>query len=183
MRKRVNLCLALCLFFLFSTSSIVLAEETSRTFPNVGTINFPTDVEILPLQLDMNGVPGCTLLTLDNKTWRSVNIYFTDVFPTRKELKAFADSIDGLITAANARIQKDGYSNLIANSKLNKLAINNDQLITQGSNFYKDDAIVCMNYYAIDRIDGSVLMITLATDGDSSYWSPKIAKMIADIKR
>lgn len=183
MSKKVNVCLVLCLFVLLSTGSIVIAEETSRTFPNVGVIKFPSDVEVLPLQLDIKDDSGYTLLTQDNKTWRSINIYLVTNISDKNELNQIANYLGFVSTAGNAKIGKNGYSKLLANSQVNKSAVNSEHLIINSNKSFDNGVIICTNFYSLDGTAGPVLMITATPDGDRSYWEPIIAKMIADIKK
>lgn len=173
-----------CLILLI-TSAVALASENTSVIPGVGTLAFPPEIEILPLQSQPN-IPGNTLLVNDNDVWRSINISFSPIpssFLTREMLKQNTDVLESAFNSSIVKQVQKETSRLLVNNPINKLAVYNEQLIINSTkSFVLNGTILCLNCYIIDGTDGLVIMITTHTDCDNSYWTPIIAKMIGDIK-
>lgn len=183
--KKVNLCLALCLFFSLSFGSISLAADNTSIIPGLGTISFPTNIEILPLHINSNKAVGNTLLVNDNETWRSVNIIFApNASPERKMIKENSDFLDASLNVINTRLVNNQNARLLSSSPLDNSALDNELHIIKTAKFLILGGFTMRtDFYLLNGTNGLVLMTVLSSDSDSSYWKPIIAKMIADIKR
>lgn len=185
MRKRVNLCLSLCLFYLLSLGSTALAAENTSVIPGLGTLSVPANIEILPLHINSDKAVGNTLLVNDNETWRSVNIIFApNASPDRKMLKVNSDFLDASLNVINTRLVNNQNARLLSSSPLDNSALDNELNIIKTAKFLiRGGFTMRTDFYLLNGTNGLVLMTVISSDSDSSYWKPIIAKMIVDIKR
>lgn len=171
------------LLFVLLTSTTVLAAEKALPIPGLGAFTFPEDVEILAAKQIDNNFPSNTLWANDNGTWRSITILFA---PTRnidveafKHTKKLESAFDELLT----KITKDHNAKLLYSSPINKSVINNAQLAFKSFKFLDAEKVVYLKLYIVQGINKSVGIVTVCFDNDNEYWNPRVAKMIADIKR
>lgn len=176
---KTRIIILLCLI-LSVTSAIALAAENTSEIPNVGTLVLPSYVEISPL-IRPNSL-GNTLLANDNEVLRSANLIFNPLKTfDRNKIKINLYSFNQLL---NQTIVKDANIKLLSNTPIDPPTLDNEQLIIKEIVTLSQGIPLHMNYYLLNSSSGGVAVMTVqCADGDSDYWKPIIAKMIADIKR
>lgn len=183
MRKRISLSLIMCLCLLLFTGSTVLAAENIGVIPDFGVITFPSNVTVRSTQLLKGNFPLNTLLAKDNDIWRSITLLFIPTPNINREAHTYAEYLEPAFNQLETYLNNDNNSKLLYNSSVNKLVINNEQLALKSYKFLVDGMVVHKDFYIMQGINGGIGIAIVYLDCDSEYWSPKITKMIADIKR
>ncbi len=186
MKTRIMLILFL---IVLTTSTTAFASEHTKVIPSLGTLIFPSDIEVLPYQLNPTSknvsAGSTTLLAHDNKTLRSINIAFL-LLPNidRDGIKANLDYLTTTFNSINASLVKEHDDiRILSSTPMQSSALDNEQLPVTSVKMLISGAVVCMDFYILDSPDGLISMLTTNAHGDINYWKPILAKMIADIKR
>lgn len=176
---KTRIILTLCLILLVKSTIAVAAENTSD-IPNIGTLVLPSYVEVSP-SLKSSSLSN-TLLANDNGILRSANLVFNPLKTfDRNKIK---DNHYAFNLWLNQTIVKDANIKLLINTPIDPPTLDNEQLIVKEIVMLSNGIPLHMNYYLINSSVGGVAVMTVqCADGDSDYWKPIIAKMIADIKR
>lgn len=176
---KTRIIILLCLILLV-TSTIALAAENTSDIPNVGTLILPSYVEISPLMIP-NSL-GNTLLANDNEILRSANLVFNPLKTfDRNKIK---NNLYAFNLWLNQSIVKNVNIKLLINTPIDPPTLDNEQLIVKEIVTLSQGIPLHMNYYLLNSSGGGVAVMTVqCADGDSDYWKPIIAKMIADMQR
>lgn len=176
---KTRIIVILCLILLV-TSTIALAAENTSEIPNVGTLVLPSYIEITPL-IRPNSL-GNTLLANDNGILRSANLVFNPLKTfDRNKIK---NNLYAFNLWLNQSIVKDASIKLLINTPIDPPTLDNEQLIVKEIVTLSQGIPLHINYYLINSSVGGVAVMSVhCADGDSDYWKPIIAKMIADMQR
>lgn len=171
------------LLFVLLTCSTGLAAENTSVIPSVGTLVFPSDIEVFPSQTPNSF--GNILIANDNGILRTDHLIFKPLeVSDRNKIKNNLSAYNEWLNQSIVYIVKDTKSvKLLTNTPIYPPTIDNEQLAIKEAVILSKGIPLHLNYYLINSSEGLTLMIEVCSDSDSDYWKPIIAKMIADIKR
>lgn len=175
MRFKVGILLFLIVLLTCATG---FATENTSEIPGVGTLVFPSDIEVFPLQRPSSF--GNTLIADDNGVLRTSHLVFkslknSDRNKIKNNLSSYNEWLNQFIVFKNVK--------LLMNTPISPPSIDNEQLVIKEAVILSKGIPLRLNYYLLNNSEGLTVMVEICPDSDSDYWKPVIAKMIADIKR
>ena len=173
----------LLFLFILTICSTGLAAENTHAFPDVGTLTFPAEVEVIPYQEGSKVVHD--LITKDDEIWRTARFFFSRPFTGvhRKDLKDNINIIDAALSEVSYRqLREVPTARLLLNTPTDASTFSDEKLIIKTSILYNRWALHA-DYYAIDCPEGIRVLVVLSSDGDVHFWRPIIANVIANIQK
>lgn len=175
MRFKFGILLFLIVLLTCTTGS---AAENTSDIPGVGTLVFPSDIEVFPSQTTNSF--GDTLIADDNGVLRTSHLIFSSLKTSdrnkiKNNLSAYNEWLNQLIVSKNVK--------LLMNTPIHSSAVDNEQFVIKEAVILSKGIPVRLKYYLLNSREGLTMMLEISPDSDSDYWKPVIAKMITDIKR
>ncbi|MBP2643771.1 MAG: hypothetical protein H6Q67_1658 [Firmicutes bacterium] len=180
MNKQSTLIGILVFILLIFSNAIVLAN--SITFPEVGTVELPSNIEVSE-DPSKNGVMNYNIRVYDNNIWRGATILGCQKV---SELEHDFDNTEKIKDSLNKELDK------IKNSNSNWTVLQVEpakQIFRDGKIVYLSGAKVVYPYVAIVtnmdvyffKTDCVNMVLVASADADAQYWRPIITKMLTNI--
>lgn len=175
----------LLFLFILTTCSTGLAAENTHVFPDVGTLTFPAEVEVIPYQSKTSAKTVHDLLAKDGEVWRVAQFFFSPPFTGvhRNDLKYNINVIEAALgDVAYRQLRESPDSRLLLNTLIDASTFSDEKLIIKTVVIYSK-WVFRTDYYAIDCPEGTRILVMLYPDGDVYFWRPILANVIASIQR
>lgn len=175
----------LLFLLILMTCSTTLAAENTHVFPDVGTLTFPAEVELIKYQSKTSAKTVYDLLAKDGEVWRVTQFFFSPPFTGvhRNDLKDNINVLEATLgNVAYRQLRESPDSRLLLNTPIDASTFSDEKLIIKTVVIY-GKWVFHTDYYAIDCPEGIRILSVLYPDGDVYFWRPIIANAIASIQR